>query len=185
MHSAAKSHSALRELSKGCVRVHRQPMARTTSAAHSTPRLYPGRCYRPSAQIISYAWNTAAPTVCAAYRADRRFRRVQALYLYSLRRGKAAWVSNQTEPRSCPPVRRTSALRAAARRRRRGMVGSVPPSSMRSMSSSVRAARWPVRRRSAEGGADVVQGLAERQGLADRDALGISAASWGRAQRVW
>jgi hypothetical protein len=37
----------------------------------------------------------------------------------------------------------------------------------------------------AEGAADVVQCLAERQGLADRDPLGIVGGSSGRAQRVW
>ena len=40
------------------------------------------------------------------------------------------------------------------------------------------------RDRQAEGGADVVQGLAERQCLADRDALGIVGRVLGRAQRV-
>ena len=37
----------------------------------------------------------------------------------------------------------------------------------------------------AEGGADVVQGLAERQGLADRDPLGIVGRVLGARQRVW
>jgi hypothetical protein len=60
-------------------------------------------------------------------RAERRFRRVQALCLCSLRRALGGVGFEPTEPRSCPPVRRTSALRAAARRHRRGMVGSVPP----------------------------------------------------------
>ena len=40
---------------------------------------------------------------------------------------QAAWGSNHTGPRSCPAVKRTSASRAAARRRSRAMVGSVPP----------------------------------------------------------
>jgi hypothetical protein len=53
------------------------------------------------------------------------------------------------------------------------MVGSVPPSSMRSMSSSVIAAQGQFGDGPAEGGADVVQGLPERQGLADRDPFGI------------
>jgi hypothetical protein len=37
----------------------------------------------------------------------------------------------------------------------------------------------------AEGGADVVQGLAEGQGLADREPLGIISGFFGGAQRVW
>ena len=43
---------------------------------------------------------------------------------------QAAWVSKPTEPGPWPGVRRTSASRAAARRRSSAMVGSVPPSSI-------------------------------------------------------
>jgi len=66
------------------------------------------------------------------------------------------------------------------------MVGSVPPSSMHSMSSSVIAARMA---RSAtdspEGSADVVEGLAEGQCLADRDPFGIVGHLLAACQRVW
>src|SRR5208282_1921648 len=54
--------------------------------------------------------------------------------------GQAPWGSNHTEPRSCPAVRCTPESRAAARRRSRAMVGSVPPSSMHSISSALMAA---------------------------------------------
>jgi len=48
-----------------------------------------------------------------------------------------------------------------------------------------RGARSDLRDGQAQLGADVVQGLAEGEGLADRDPLGSSAVCSGRAQRVW
>jgi hypothetical protein len=67
-----------------------------------------------------------------------------------------------------------------------GMVGSVPPSSMRSMSSSVREARTAssatVRPRAVR-----MSYRALPNARASRIAIrsGSSAASWGHAQRVW
>ena len=99
--------------------------------------------------------------------------------------GQAARVSNQTEPRSWPAVRRTSASSAAARRRSRATVGSVPPSSMHSISSVVCGAPGQVGDAQAEGGAPVIECLAEGQGLPDGEPLRIVSLGLGAPQRVW
>jgi hypothetical protein len=63
------------------------------------------------------------PGLLPAVRVSRpgpRFARFGSLYRYA-----ASWVSNPTEPKSCPEVRRTSALSAAASdraQRGRGLV---------------------------------------------------------------
>ena len=100
--------------------------------------------------------------------------------------GQAAWGSNHTEPRSCPAVRRTSASRAAARRRSRAMVGSVPPSSMHSISSTVMSAR-PASSATLRPRARRWSKTALPKARASRMAIrsGSSACSGGRTQRVW
>jgi hypothetical protein len=76
-----------------------------------------------------------------ATRSQRRFVQLSVLWRWVLRLsgrarrgrvlrwwvGQAAWASKPADPRSSPTVMRTSAARAAARRRSRVTVGSVPP----------------------------------------------------------
>ena len=65
------------------------------------------------------------------------------------------------------------------------MVGSVPPSSMHSISFWVSEAPHG-QLGDAKGGAHVEQGLAEGQGLAEREPLGvIGRVLPGRCQRLW
>ena len=164
----ASTTRALREFPTG-------PLPTSSQVRSSSSRPAPDR-------LLGRTWTASKPPSLTA----RRFRRGAAGIAARARRCQAAWVSNQTEPRSWPAVRWTSALRAAARRRSRGMVGSVPPSSMRSMSSSVREAR---RASSATDRPRVVRtsyrALPKARASRIASRSGSSAGSSGRAQRVW
>jgi hypothetical protein len=143
---------------------------RRERSASSPPALCPRapRCAHPPADqhqndYSGATWTASKPPSLTA----RRFRRGAAGIAARARRCQAAWVSNQTEPRSWPAVRWTSALRAAARRRSRGD-GGLGAAFLDAL-DVVLGEGGPQGQfgdGQAEGGADVVQGLAKGQGLA-------------------
>ena len=145
----ASTTRALREFPTG-------PLPTSSQVRSSSSRPAPER-------LLGRTWTASKPPSLTA----RRFRRGAAGIAARARRCQAAWVSNQTEPRSWPAVRWTSALRAAARRRSRGD-GGLGAAFLDAL-DIVLGEGGPQGQfgdGQAEGGADVVQGLAEGQGLA-------------------
>jgi hypothetical protein len=107
----------------------------------SKPRYFDGTVLAPDRPSVQDPVRRAPAQPLKPRRDARPFRARLPAGGVERQGSQAAWVSKPTEPKSWPGVRRTSASRAAARRRSSATVGSVPPSSMHSTSSTVMPAR--------------------------------------------